>query len=242
MSITNPIDENVWVTINGGEFIMGSPEDEVDHEEDELQHLVQIESFSMMSHPVTFDQYDQYCDAQDLIKTADEGWGRGQRPVLFVKWFEAKKFAEWLTDHTGVVHRLPTEAEWEYACRAETACPFSFGYEVTTDDANFDGVHAYDDGETGSSRGKTLEVGQFEPNSLGLYDMHGNVWEWTASIYDAKYQGGELVCADDHSVGPRVVRGGSWYHFVNNIRSAYRGRGYPETSLNSFGFRFIREI
>jgi len=149
---------------------------------------------------------------------------------------------KWLTGITGCVHRLPTEAEWEYACRAGTDGPFSFGCEVGTGDASYDGREAYDEGETGQLRGKTLEVGQFAPNPWGLYDMHGNVWEWTASLYDRDYEGQEQESANEHVFGPRVVRGGSWFHFVNNIRSAYRGRGYPETSIHSFGFRLVREV
>lgn len=242
MSLNNPINDSEWVEIPAGEFVMGSPESEPEHEDDEVEHSVELKAFSMMQYTVTFAQYDAYCALQGLERKKDDGWGRGQRPVLFVAWLEAKAFAKWLTDITGCVHRLPTEAEWEYACRAGTDGPFSFECEVGTGDANYDGREAYNEGETGQLRGKTLEVGQFAPNPWGLYDMHGNVWEWTASLYDRDYEGQEQESANEHVFGPRVVRGGSWFHFVNNIRSAYRGRGYPETSIHSFGFRLVREV
>ncbi len=237
----NPVSEDEWVSIPAGEFIMGSPEDEVDHEEDEIEHNVSIEAFEMMRFTITFKQYDEYCKQVELELNKDEGWGRDKHPVLFVNWFEARKFAEWLSKHTQIEHRLPTEAEWEYACRADTDTAFSFGDEICDQDANYDGTHAYDDGETGIARGKTLPVGQFAANPWGLFDMHGNVWEWTNSVYDSDYQGAETESAQENTFGPRVVRGGSWFHFVNNVRSAYRGRGYPNTSLNSFGFRLIRK-
>lgn len=132
MSANSPIDEREWIEIPAGEFLMGSPEDEPEHEEDEIEHSVEVKAFSSMRHTVTFNQYDEYCALKGLVRQGDENWGRGQRPVLFVKWLEAKNFARWLTETTGRVHRLPTEAECEYPCRAETKTPFSFGDKINT--------------------------------------------------------------------------------------------------------------
>jgi formylglycine-generating enzyme required for sulfatase activity len=154
------------VALPAGEFLMGSPESEEGRYRDEgPQHRVTIGSrFAMGRYPVTFAEYDHFCDTTRRDKPEDQGWGRGRRPVINVSWSDAQAYCGWLAKEAGKSYRLPSEAEWEYACRARTAAPFSFGETITKNDANF-----------GRNIGKTTEVGSFLPNSWRLYDMHGNL-------------------------------------------------------------------
>ena len=198
------------VAIPGGCFEMGSPSSEPERAEDEFQHKVCVEAFLLGRYEVTFAEYHRYAEAKGLEKPSDEGWGRGRRPVINVSWDEATAYAQWLSEETGEAYRLPTEAEWEYAARAGTKTAFSFGETIEPTQANYDGTVAYNGGKTGEYRKQSIEVGNFVANPFGLYDVHGNVWEWTCSAYDEKYAGGEQRCATGGD-GGRVLRGGSWY-------------------------------
>jgi formylglycine-generating enzyme required for sulfatase activity/tRNA A-37 threonylcarbamoyl transferase component Bud32 len=211
-----------WVDIPGGTFTMGSPWDEVEREDDETQHEVTLSPFRMSKYEVTFEQYDAFCEATGREKPEDEGWGRGNRPVINVSWDDATAFAEWM----GC--RLPTEAEWEYACRAGSTTPFYTGYNLTTSQANCDGE-------------RTVEVGSFEPNDWGLYDMHGNVGEWCSDWYGA-YNYSTYPQTDPKGPGSgsyRVIRGCGWFDSSIFCRSAIRNGMELGISNNDFGFRLV---
>lgn len=220
------------VVIPGGRFLMGSPPDEPERQDNERQHEVEVASFALGKYAVTFEEYDRFAAATKREKPNDNGWGRGRRPVINVTWVDAMAYAEWLSQQTGQTYRLPTEAEWEYACRAGTTTPFYFGAMIGKDQANY------------GHSGKTVELGLFPANAWGLHDLHGNVWEWTGSEYDEKYGGAELcVVSDRDSGGLRVVRGGSWSGGPLGLRSAARTRGAPRTGdFNLVGFRLARTL
>jgi len=158
------------VVIPAGQFMMGSPEREEGRYDNEgPQHRVTIgQRFAIGRYPVTFDEYDRFCEAKQPKQPADEGWGRGRRPVINISWQDAQVYIAWLSQETGRAYRLPSEAEWEYACRAGTATRYSFGDAITPENANF----------SDSGLGRTSEVGAYSANPWSLYDMHGNVWEW----------------------------------------------------------------
>jgi formylglycine-generating enzyme required for sulfatase activity len=171
-------------------------------------------------------------------KPSDEGWGRGNRPVVNVSWHDAQAYCAWLSEQTGRAYRLPSEAEWEYACRAGTTMPFHFGSRITTDQANFDGNSTYNDSPKGEFRAKIMPVGSFPPNAFGLYDMHGNVWEWCQDTRQVGYDGapreGSAWAAGNVS---RVLRGGSWAQDPRSCRAAGRGSGDPAYRSGRIGFR-----
>jgi formylglycine-generating enzyme len=222
-----------WVSIPAGNFSMGSPEREFGREAGEKIHSVMINAFSMSKYEITFDQYDMFCDATGRHKPNDAGWGRGSRPVINVTWSDARAFAEWMKC------RLPTEAEWEYACRAGTTTPFNTGENILTSEANYDGTFPYNNTRQGELRGKTLPVGSFQPNTWGLYDMHGNVWEWCNDWLD-KY----AASPQNNPKGPssgflRIGRGGSWKEMAQRCRSAYRYGRTPVHKSNALGFRVV---
>ena len=158
-------------------------------------------------------------------KPEDRGWGRGKRPVINVSWDDiTKEYLPWLSRKTGKTYRLLTEAEWEYAARAGTMTPFSTGWRITTDEANFDGNSTYGGSPKGGLPAETVEVGSFPANAFGLHDMHGNVWEWVAdcdtdTYMDAPSDGRAVTPGD---CGQRVLRGGSWGTGPRFLRSASR--------------------
>jgi len=197
----------------------------------------------MLKPPVTFDMYDIFCDDVRQAQPVDEGWGRGNRPVINITYWGAMEYCHWLSKRTGANIRLPTEAEWEFACRAGTTTPFWTGETISTEQANFDGGYTYNGGEKGVKLGKTTPVDTFAPNPWGLHDMHGNVWEWCASIFDEEYNGLELEDAGySDDLGTRVVRGGSWHNVPGGLRSASRNKLRPSYHYLRVGFRVVREI
>ena len=246
------------VVIPAGEFLMGSPEDEKDRRKHEgPQHRVVIPvPFALGKCAVTFDEFDYFVRESGhghkpssggawLGNPDDENWGRGRRPVIDVSWDDTVAYCRWLGKETGHDYRLPTEAEWEYACRAGTTTPFHFGETISTDQANYNGNHTYGDGREGVHREKTMMVERFPANAFGLHEMHGNVTEWCADCYkeDAyeKYidvypdmVGGMKFCLQ------RILRGGSWVNYPWGLRSANRNRCLADDRDDSVGFRIAR--
>ena len=188
--------------------MMGSPESEIGRGSNEgPQRKVTMRSFAIGKFEVTFAQWDA-CAAEGGCshKPGDESWGRGKRPAINVSWHDATELVAWLARKTGKPYRLPTEAEWEYAARAvadasEPHPPFSTGTTINYKQANYDANFTYGDGKMGLYRQKTVEVGSFRRNAFGLYDMHGNVWEWVQDCYRDSYRG-----APSRRIGRRGAR------------------------------------
>jgi len=222
-----------WVNIPAGIFVMGSPLHEINRYKDEIQHQVTLGSFKMSKYEITFDQYKLFCDATGREKPSDGGLGRGNSPVKMVSWFDADAFSKWM----GC--RLPTEAEWEYACRSGTKTPFNTGDNLTTEQANYDGNHPYNNNTKGEYHRSPLTVGSFAPNAWGLYDMHGNVNEWCSDWY-GEYSTSAQTNPKGPSSGPyRVYRGGSWGNYAEDCRTARRNIGYPDGCNGAIGFRLV---
>ncbi len=209
-----------WVEIPGGMFGMGSLANEPGRYDNERKHMVTLSAFKMSKYAVTFEQYDAFCDEMGFQKPDDAGWGRGTRPVIHVTWEDANHFALWM----GC--RLPTEAEWEYACRADTITAFNTGNSLSRSQANFYGS-------------KTMPVGAYPPNAWGLYDMHGNVWEWCSDLYGVYSTSAQTNPAGSSSGSGRVDRGGSWDFDAQNCRSACRDDLPPNSSADNLGFRLV---
>jgi len=223
-----------FVYIEPGHFMMGSPGSEPNRYPDEKQHEVQIKSgFWMGKYEVTFKQYDYFAKHSHHARPLDENWGRGKRPVMNVKWYEATEFAEWLSRKSGHHYRLPTEAEWEYAARAGTTTAYSWG----DNPADFP-AYAWN---SSNANNRTHPVGLKKANPWGLHDMHGNVWEWTASTYAEDYDGSELKGSDFKSRALRSVRGGAWYFYPKGMRSADRRIYSPFLHWPYIGFRLVRD-
>ncbi len=165
--------------------------------------------------------------------------------MLHVSWNDAVAYCQWLSQKCGQYFRLPTEAEWEYACRSGTETPFNTGENLTTEQANYDGNFLYRNNSKGVFRKQTVPVDFFEPNGFGLYNMHGNVWEWCGDCYGSDYyeecrKAGVVSNPQGPETGSnRVLRGGSWYGNAQNCRSAYRNRGNPGSRGDDVGFRLV---
>ena len=190
-------------------------------------------------YAVTFEDYDVFCDSTKRSKSRDNGWGRGKRPVINVSWRDARDYCAWLSEQTERPYRLPSEAEWEYACRAGTVTPFHFVARSTTDSANFNGNCTYNGSAKGEYRKQTVPVGFSPPNNFGLYDMHGNVWEWCQDGWHYTYEGAPSdgsVWESGGAVSP-VLRGGSWNFGPTSCRAANRSYGVREIRHHDVGFR-----
>ena len=183
------------VVVPAGEFIMGSPPSERGRNPDEgpQRKVTFAQPFAAGKYEVTFAQWDAcVAEAGCTYQPGDNEWGRGKRPVINVSWNDAQQFVGWLAKKTGKPYRLLTEAEWEYAARGTTNAvdrppPFSTGPTINPNQANYDGNFIYGAGAKGGIyRQKTLDVGSFKPNAFGLYDMHGNVWEWVEDCYQGQ--------------------------------------------------------
>jgi len=228
------------VAIPGGTFTMGSPQDEKDSFKDERpQHEVTVSTFFMGKYPITQAQWRAIASRTDLKVEKD----LDPDPSHFKD--RGRSSTCWdrpVGGGGGGEYRLPSEAEWEYACRAGTTTSFHFGETITGELANYDASKTYADEPKGEYRQQTTPVGQFPPNAFGLYDMHGNVWEWCADTwhdnYGAPTDGSAWIKNGDDNCSPR--RGGSWFSYSRRCRSAYRSNSDNRRSLNSsLGFRVV---
>ena len=231
---TEPTTGMRFVQIDAGRFVMGTPADEAGRQLQEMPHDV---SFSaplwMGAHEVTQGQWQ-------AVMGENPSWFRNRgdaRPVERVNWFQVKTFLQRLGEQSGGdAFRLPTEAEWEYACRAGTSTPYAVGTTLSASQANFDGTP-----ET-AGEGQTKSVGSYAPNAWGLYDMHGNVWEWTEDEH-CPYPTGPLVDPRAATCGSefKVIRGGSWYFGADSARCGLRYTHRPQDLGFSLGFRVMWE-
>ncbi|MCG8050158.1 MAG: SUMF1/EgtB/PvdO family nonheme iron enzyme [Candidatus Thiodiazotropha endolucinida] len=229
------IGDSDWADIPAGEFLMGSPESEQKRSTNERQHRVKVQAFQMLKTPVTFAMFDSFCEATVRSKPKDEGWGRADRPVINVSYWDAVDYCEWLSEQTGDQIRLPTEAEWEYACRASATTAYWYG-----DEPDHGRMHCSKEG-LGDAK-QTKPVGLYEANSWGFKDMHGNIFEWCASELDNSYQDLEQRSAmtDRTNENCRVLRGGSWWDTPVRARSASRLGLKPDYGPRYGGFRIAR--
>jgi formylglycine-generating enzyme required for sulfatase activity len=251
------------VVIPAGRFQMGSPEHEREVAlaagtqqawlaREQPRRWVGIERpIAMGRYPVTVAQWREFVRATGWQQHGEVNWAApgfpqtDEHPVVGVTWWDALKYVEWLGERTGQRYRLPSEAEWEYACRAGTKTAFSFGDAISTELANYDGTFAYNGGPYGESRRGTTPVSQFAPNRWGLHDMHGNVWEWVRDVVHDSYVGAPLDgSAWEQGGGParRILRGGSWSSHPRYLRSALRN-GFSAALANDIvGFRVVRDM
>jgi formylglycine-generating enzyme required for sulfatase activity len=237
------------VLIPGGKFLMGSPEDEPERSDSESpQHEVTVPPFFMGKYPVTQAQWQAVAALPKVSRNLEPNPSRfkgANRPVERVSWHDATEFCHRLAQKTGRPYRLPSEAEWEYACRAGTTTPFYFGETITTDLANYRGTDdeygSYGRGPKGIYRQETTPVGSFPANAFGLYDMHGLVWEWCEDYWHDSYKGAPKDGSAwiDKEDAPRVRRGGSWDVNPRNCRSATRDDYDAEFRDDCYGFRVV---
>jgi formylglycine-generating enzyme required for sulfatase activity len=239
------------VAIPGGTFTMGSTEDEEGYDSyDGPQHEVTVEPFFMGRYPVTQAQWRVVAALPQVERNLDldpSNFKGDNRPVEQVSWYDAVEFCARLAVHTGREYRLPTEAEWEHACRAGTTTPFHFGETITTDIANYKGTDeqygAYGPGPKGEYRGETTPVDHFGvANAFGLHDMHGNVWEWCQDNWHENYEGAPTdgsAWLTDNNEAFRIGRGGSWFSSPRTCRSACRYHNVPDIRDFNIGFRVV---
>jgi formylglycine-generating enzyme required for sulfatase activity len=232
------------IAIPGGTFLMGSPENEPERPDSESpQHRVNIQPFYMGKFTVTQAQWERVAALpkikQDLNPQPSRFQGKN-KPVERVSWLDAQEFCARISKATGKKYRLPSEAEWEYACRAGTTTPFYFGDNITTDLVNYDGNYFYNSRAKGKYRQQTTDVGSFPPNSFGLYDMHGNVWEWCEDDWHKNYinaptNGSAWIVGSSY----KLLRGGSWSNDPRHCRSAFRNGYFPGGRSYLSGFRLV---
>ncbi|MBD1869324.1 SUMF1/EgtB/PvdO family nonheme iron enzyme [Cyanobacteria bacterium FACHB-471] len=235
------------VNIPGGSFMMGTFQGEKGRTKRERpQHEVKVSSFSMGRYPVTQAQWSvvSFLPKVNLELEANPARFKGNTyPVECISWHEAMEFCDRLSLYTGREYRLPSEAEWEYACRATTTTPFHFGETIRTSEANYHGDYIYGCGPVGKYRQSTNAVNEFSyANIFGLSDMHGNVFEWCQDIWHENYNGAPTdarawIEAGDHA--SRVIRGGSWSSDPAACRSAYRSQAELDNRDDALGFRVV---
>lgn len=240
------------VLIPGGSFLMGSPDDEPERINWEgPQHEVRIPSFFMGQYPVTQAQWRLITSLSpvELELDPDPSAFKGEnRPIEQVSWHDAVEFCARLSVYTGRPYRLPSEAEWEYACRAGTTTPFHFGQTITSDLANYNGTSSYNGGPKGQNRRESTPVDQFGiANAFGLCDMHGNVWEWCQDYRHENYEGAPVngsawIDPDVARNSLRVLRGGSWFHNPRDCRSASRSFKLEGEHNVNVGFRVVCSV
>jgi formylglycine-generating enzyme required for sulfatase activity len=215
---------------------MGSPRGQ-GYDDERPQHFVQVAGFFIASTLITQAQWQAVMGRRPRCRFVGS-----ELPVENVAWAEARAFCQRLAHRSGRVYQLPSEAQWEYACRAGSNTPFYCGETVTTDLANYCGDHTYRGGPAGLYRHTTLAGGTFPPNPFGLYDMHGNLWQWCADAWHADYEGapaGDGAWDTRGDPDGRVVRGGSWHDTPDACRSAARARYDSGQGDDFVGFRVV---
>ncbi|MCP2731151.1 formylglycine-generating enzyme family protein [Limnofasciculus baicalensis] len=237
------------VSIPNGTLMMGSLESESGHSSYESpQHQVTVPPFFMGKYPVTQAQWRVVAGLPQVNRSLkpNPSYFKGDNlPVEQISWYDAEEFCARLSNHTGRSYRLPSESEWEYACRAGTTTPFHFGETITTELVNYNGNAVYGKAPKGIYRESTTVVGSSGlANSFGLYDMHGKVWEWCADTWHSNYinaPGDGSPWIDNERKSIRLLRGGSWYCCLWGCRSALRYRNSWDEWLDySIGFRLVR--
>jgi uncharacterized protein (TIGR02996 family) len=241
--------EFVWIP--PGSFLMGSPETEEQRYGDEQHHRVTLTRgfwfgvytvtqgqfrAVMHSNPSAFSRTGRWGDLVEIRRLSPDWF-----PVEMVSWNDASRYCGELRQQLGGLFRLPTEAEWEYACRAGTTTPFHFGPALNGTEANCDGNHPYGTPFNGHNWRRTHKVGSYPPNAWGLYDMHGNVWEWCQDAYHAEYEKLPVIDPrdDDAFGGSLVLRGGSYNDPATDCRAAVRNFAPPDTPDETWGFRIV---
>jgi formylglycine-generating enzyme required for sulfatase activity len=239
------------ISIPAGRFLMGSPPSE-GFENEQPQHLVKVPAFFMGKYPVTQEQWRAIA-SQESLQVDRSLWHSPSyfsdplKPVEQVSWYDVVEFCARLSKLTGRNYRLASEAEWEYACRAKTDSPFHFGKTITTELATYDGSSTYARERRGEAANRTTPVGQFSPNIFGLYDMHGNVWEWCQDSYHSSYEGAptdgsawiDPAARNSH----KMLRGGGWTYIPQHCRSTSRLNYINPLNHNlNVGFRVVNEV
>jgi len=226
------------VNIPPGRFLMGGLDERDDVEggctiNERPPRYVYIAAFALGRYPVTFEEYDAFCEANRFPLPDDQGWGRGKHPVINVSWDDAQAYCRWLSALNGGHYRLPSEAEWEYATRGGTNAAYPWGMQATAQHAN----HAM-------QHGMTTPVGTYPANAFGLHDLCGNVWEWVQDCWHDSYHSAPVNAQAWEEVGnhhERVLRGGSWKNDrPRYLRAAYRVKDYPSGRQIFRGFRVAR--
>ena len=238
------------VVVPAGQFQMGCVSDQDCYPDEKPVHEVTIGSFALSKFEVTFEEYDRFTAATGREKINDNGWKRGQFPAINVSWQDAVAYTEWLSLETGNNYRLPSESEWEYAARSGSITKYHFGDDVTQlcRYANHaDKGTEFDHRNktcSDSARDTTANVGLYQPNAFGLYDMHGNVWEWVQDCWNEGYQGvpTDSTAWTEGTCDRRVSRGGAWNSSPRQLRSAYRGRSKADARVTVMGFRVVRKL
>jgi len=235
------------VVIPAGQFQMGNPQGDRNQRP---AHWVDVKMFGLGKYEVTFAEYDKFVEAVGKRKSNDYGWGRGNLPVINIYWDDAVAYADWLSQQTGQRYRLPFEVEWEYAARAgvtasnywdnktDKACYHANVHDITSKTEN---RYSWPHYNCTDRYANTAPVGRFKPNAFGLFDMLGNVWEWTCSEYENGYSGKEKQCAQDSNRNLRVIRGGSWYNSSSFLQVSNRSPWRLSERNPKVGFRLVRE-
>jgi formylglycine-generating enzyme required for sulfatase activity len=227
------------VYVPAGQFHMGS----LSFSNERPQHTVEVPAFYMSKYPITQAQYLEFIGINYSHFS-----GSLQLPIESVSWKEAQAFCDKLVKCTNKPYSLPSEAQWEYACRANTKTPFYFGEKISSDLANYDASSRSSNapyGTYGEGRKTTTDVGSFPPNSFGLCDLYGNVWEWCIDTWHENYNGAPKdgsAWVDKSSTNYRVLRGGSWSNYPASCRSAHRHKYAPNSKANNIGFRIVLPI
>ena len=242
------------IRLSGGRFLMGAQGDRATLYELPVRE-VRVKEFALGKYEVSFEEFDAcHADGGCLHRPEDEGWGRGKRPVINIKWIDAKQYVAWLSKKTGKQYRLPSEAEWEYAARAGTASRYSWG-----DGSGFICPYANILDLTGSAANPnwhwksycddgfpfTAPVGSFRPNPWGFHDLNGNVWEWVEDCWHSDYTGAPSTSEPwikDGQCSKRVNRGGGWGNHPRSMRSASRDADHADSHSNGIGFRVARSL